>query len=265
VVVLEEPERLRVLLVRVHVLQEATVSLDDVSVRFRVPVERVSTLQETVIRWLQRRMRYTDVWALRDLSLHVGQGEVVGIIGRNGAGKSTLLRVVAGVIKPTAGTVATNGRLVPLIDLSAGFDMELTGRENIFLNGALYGLSRADMDGKVESIIDFAEIPGFVDAPMRTYSSGMIVRLGFAIAAEMDPEVLLVDEVLSVGDERFQEKCAERFESFRDNGVTIILVSHNTNLVRSLCCRAIWLERGSIVTEARPAQVVDAYLGSLDG
>lgn len=246
-------------------MREATIKLDNVSVRFRLPVERVSTLQETVIRWLQRRMRYTNLWAIRDVSLRVEQGEVVGIIGRNGAGKSTLLRVVAGVIKPTAGMVATKGRLVPLIDLSAGFDMELTGRENIFLNGALYGLSRAEMDGKVESIIDFAEIPGFVDAPMRTYSSGMIVRLGFAISAEMDPELLLVDEVLAVGDERFQEKCTERFESFRDGGVTIVLVSHNMNLVRSLCSRAIWLERGSILGDSHPAQVVNEYRESVNG
>jgi ABC-type polysaccharide/polyol phosphate transport system ATPase subunit len=210
-------------------------------------------------------MRYADLWALRDLSLRVEQGEIVGIIGRNGAGKSTLLRVVAGVIKPTAGMVATNGRLVPLIDLSAGFDMELTGRENIFLNGALFGLSHGEMDGKVENIIDFAEIPGFIDAPMRTYSSGMIVRLGFAIVAEMEPELLLVDEVLAVGDERFQQKCAERFQRFREDGATIILVSHNMNLVRSLCSRAIWLERGSILGDAHPAQVVDEYRESLNG
>ncbi len=233
--------------------------------RFRLPVERVSTLQETVIRWLQRRMRYTDLWALRDVSLRVQQGEVVGIIGRNGAGKSTLLRVIAGVIKPTTGRVVANGRLVPLIDLSAGFDMELTGRENIFLNGALFGLSRGEMDGKVENIIDFAEIPGFIDVPMRTYSSGMIVRLGFAIAAEMEPELLLVDEVLAVGDERFQEKCAERFGSFREGGVTIILVSHNMNLVQSLCSRAIWLERGSILSDAPPSHAIEEYRGSLDG
>jgi ABC-2 type transport system ATP-binding protein len=222
-------------------------------------MERVSTLQETVIRWLQRRMRFHDLWALRDVSLHVGQGEVVGIIGRNGAGKSTLLRVIAGVIKPTGGTVKTKGRLVPLIDLSAGFDMELTGRENIFLNGALFGLSRGEMNGRVRSIIDFAEIPGFIDVPMRTYSSGMIVRLGFAIAADMEPELLLVDEVLAVGDERFQEKCATRFQTFRDNGVTIILVSHNTSLVRSLCSRAIWLEQGSIAEDGDPGQVVEQY------
>lgn len=231
--------------------------------RFRLPVERVSTLQETVIRWLHRRMRYTDLWALRDVSLRVEQGEIVGIIGRNGAGKSTLLRVIARVIKPTAGTVLTEGRLVPLIDLSAGFDMELTGRENIFLNGALFGLSRGEMDGKVESIIDFAELPGFIDAPMRTYSSGMIVRLGFAIVAAMDADVLLVDEVLAVGDERFKEKCAERFGSFREDGVTIVLVSHNMNLVQSLCSRAIWLEHGSIVDEGPAAPVVDKYLGAV--
>lgn len=208
-------------------------------------------------------MRYADLWALRDVSLHVEQGEVVGIIGRNGAGKSTLLRVIAGVIKPTAGMVATNGRLVPLIDLSAGFDMELTGRENIFLNGALYGLSRAEMDRKVENIIDFAEIPGFVDAPMRTYSSGMIVRLGFAIAAQMEADVLLVDEVLAVGDEQFQQKCTERFESFRKNGVTVVIVSHSVGLIQSLCSRAIWLEQGAIADDGAPAQVAEHYRASL--
>ncbi len=240
-------------------MEKLALELDNVSVRFRLPVERVSTLQETVIRWLQRRMRYRDLWALRDISLRVEQGEVVGIIGRNGAGKSTLLRVVAGVIKPTAGRVVTNGRLVPLIDLSAGFDMELTGRENIFLNGALFGLSRAEMDGKVENIIDFAEIPGFIDAPMRTYSSGMIVRLGFAIAAEMEPEVLLVDEVLAVGDERFQQKCTERFEQFREDEVTVIIVSHNMTLIETLCARAIWLEQGSIASDGPASQVVSRY------
>jgi ABC-type polysaccharide/polyol phosphate transport system ATPase subunit len=245
-------------------LDELALELANVSVRFRLPVERVSTLQETVIRWLERRMRYTDLWALRDVSLQVQEGEVVGIIGRNGAGKSTLLRVMAGVIKPTAGRVVANGRLVPLIDLSAGFDMELTGRENIFLNGALFGLSRREMDGKVENIIDFAEIPGFIDAPMRTYSSGMIVRLGFAIAAEMEPELLLVDEVLAVGDERFQEKCAQRFESFRNGGVTIIMVSHNMNLVQSLCSRAIWLERGSTASGGKVDDVVRQYRAFLD-
>ncbi len=217
-----------------------------------------------MIRWLQRRMHYTDLWALRDLSLSVEQGETVGIIGRNGAGKSTLLRVAAGVIKPTRGTVLTKGRLVPLIDLSAGFDMELTGRENIFLNGALYGLSRGEMDGKVQNIIDFAEIPGFIDAPIRTYSSGMIVRLGFAIAAQMEPEVLLVDEVLAVGDERFQEKCTARFESFRESGVTIVLVSHNMNLIETLCPRAIWLEQGSIASEGPADLVVKRYRAFLD-
>ena len=248
-------------------LVKVAIELDNVSVRFRLPVERVSTLQETAIRWLQRRMSYTDLWALRDMSLSVEQGEILGIIGRNGAGKSTLLRVAAGVIKPTAGTVLTNGRLVPLIDLSAGFDMELTGRENIFLNGALFGLSRAEMDGKVESIIDFAEIPGFVDAPMRTYSSGMIVRLGFAIVAEMEPELLLVDEVLAVGDERFQQKCTERFERFREDGVTVMIVSHSMNLVESLCSRAVLLEQGRILAEGTTANVVTEYrslVGSAD-
>lgn len=240
------------------------IELDNASVRFRLPVERVSTLQETVIRWLQRRMRYADLWALRDLSLRVEQGEIVGIIGRNGAGKSTLLRVIAGVIKPTAGTVLTNGRLVPLIDLSAGFDMELTGRENIFLNGALFGLSHGEMDGKVESIIDFAEIPGFIDAPMRTYSSGMIVRLGFAIVAQMEADVLLVDEVLAVGDERFQQKCAERFEGFREDGATIILVSHSMDLVQSLCSRAIWLDQGCIASGGKVDDVVRQYRAFLD-
>lgn len=209
-------------------------------------------------------MRYTDLWALRDVSLRVDQGEVVGIIGRNGAGKSTLLRVAAGVIKPTAGRVVANGRLVPLIDLSAGFDMELTGRENIYLQGAIFGLSRRPMTERVHDVVDFAEIPEFIDAPMRMYSSGMIMRLGFAIATQLEPEVLLVDEVLAVGDERFQEKCMSRFEALRTDGVTVVIVSHSAELIKSLCTRALWLDSGVIMHSGPADRVISEYHAFLD-
>jgi len=233
--------------------------LERVSVRFRVPVERVSTLQETVVRWLQRRMRYRDFWALRNVSVRIERGEAIGIIGRNGAGKSTLLRVMAGVIKPTVGTVSRNGRLVPLIDLTAGFDMELTGRENIYLQGAIFGLSAKEMNTRLEDVVAFAEIPEFIDAPLRMYSSGMIMRLGFAIATQMEPELLLVDEVLAVGDERFQQKCLRHFDTLRTNGVTVAIVSHSAELMKSLCSRAIWLEQGSPAREGPAEEVVEEY------
>ena len=209
-------------------------------------------------------MLYTDLWALRDVSMRVEKGEVVGIIGRNGAGKSTLLRVIAGVIKPTLGTVSTNGRLVPLIDLTAGFDMELTGRENIYLQGAIFGLSVREMNTRLEDVVAFAEIPEFIDAPLRMYSSGMIMRLGFAIATLMEPELLLVDEVLAVGDERFQQKCMRHLETMHTSDVTVAIVSHRAELIKSLCSRAVWLEQGCIAGDGSPDRVVTQYHAFLD-
>ena len=200
---------------------EPVVALDNISVRYRVPHERYNTLKEHAIRLLERRVQYDDFWALRDVNLRVRQGEVVGIVGRNGAGKSTLLKVISRVLRPTTGRVYLRGRVAPLLEFGAGFHPELTGRENIFLNGAILGFSHSDMQAKFKDIVDFAELWDFIDAPLRTYSSGMVARLGFAIATDVDPDILILDEVLSVGDVAFQQKSAERIQSFRAAGATI--------------------------------------------
>lgn len=237
------------------------VQLENISVRYRVPHERYTTLKEHTIRWLQRRVQYDDFFALREVSLSVRRGQVVGIIGRNGAGKSTLLKVIGRVLRPTRGRVLIRGRVAPLLEFGAGFHPELTGRENIFLNGAIMGFSRAEMQAKFDRIVDFAELREFIDAPLRTYSSGMLARLGFAVATDVEPDVLIVDEVLSVGDAAFQQKSAERMQSFRANGTTILLVSHNLALVEAMCDRAIWLDRGRIVAEGTASSIVRQYRG----
>lgn len=236
------------------------IQLDNVTVRFRIPHERIPTFQEYAIRWLkQRGVRYTDFNALNDISFSVNQGETVGIIGPNGAGKSTLLKVIARVIRPTQGRVRLSGRVAPLLELGAGFDYEMTGRENVFLNGAVLGFSRKAMARRLERIVDFAGISDFIDAPVRTYSSGMVARLGFAIATDARPEVLIIDEVLAVGDAEFQQKSAARIREFRESGSTILVVSHSPASIKALCSRALWLEHGAIRQIGPVDAVVDQY------
>lgn len=236
------------------------IQLDNVTVRFRIPHERIPTFQEYAIRWLkQRGVRYTDFNALNNISFSVNQGETVGIIGPNGAGKSTLLKVIARVIRPTQGRVRLSGRVAPLLELGAGFDYEMTGRENVFLNGAVLGFSRKAMARRLERIVDFAGISDFIDAPVRTYSSGMVARLGFAIATDARPEVLIIDEVLAVGDAEFQQKSAARIREFRESGSTILVVSHSPASIKALCSRALWLEHGAIRQIGPVDAVVDQY------
>jgi ABC-type polysaccharide/polyol phosphate transport system ATPase subunit len=236
------------------------IQLDQVTVRFRIPHERIPTFQEYAIRWLQRRgVRYADFNALNNLSFSIDQGETVGIIGANGAGKSTLLKVIARVIRPTQGRVRLRGRVAPLLELGAGFDYEMTGRENVFLNGAVLGFSRRDMAQRLDRIVDFSGIGDFIDAPVRTYSSGMVARLGFAVATDAQPEVLIIDEVLAVGDAEFQQKSAARIRKFRENGSTILVVSHSPNSIKALCNRALWLEHGAIRLMGPANDVVDQY------
>lgn len=225
----------------------AMIRLDNVTVRFRIPHEQIPTFQEYAIRWLKRRrIRYTDFNALSNVSFSIDQGETVGIIGANGAGKSTLLKVIARVIRPTLGRVRLQGRVAPLLELGAGFDYEMTGRENVFLNGAVLGFSRKDMAQRLERIVDFSGIGDFIDAPVRTYSSGMVARLGFAVATDVRPDVLIIDEVLAVGDAEFQQKSAARTREFRESGSTILVVSHSLTSIKTLCNRAIWLEHGTL-------------------
>jgi ABC-type polysaccharide/polyol phosphate transport system ATPase subunit len=226
-----------------------------------VPRERIGTFKEYAIRTLQRRVFHEEFWALRDVSLELRRGEVLGIVGRNGAGKSTLLKVIARVLRPTEGHIWVNGRVAPLLEFGAGFHPELTGRENIFLNGALLGFSQAEMQSKFQGIVDFAELPDFIDAPIRTYSSGMVARLGFAIATDVEPDILIIDELLSVGDAAFQQKSAERIQGFRAKGASILLVSHGLASVQSMCDRVIWLEHGHVMAEGSPDAVLSKYRG----
>jgi ABC-type polysaccharide/polyol phosphate transport system ATPase subunit len=233
--------------------------LDKVSVRYRIPRERIGSLKEYAIRRLKRRLFFDEFEALRDVSLEVPGGETVGVVGRNGAGKSTLLRLIAGVMPPSVGRVVVVGRIAPLLELGLGFHGELTGRENVILQGTLLGFSRREMKQRTRRIVEWAEIEEFIDAPVRTYSTGMAARLAFSVATDVEPDVLLVDEALAVGDERFQVKCHQRIEEFRRSGKTVFLVSHALATVRENCRRAIWLHEGRLVRDGDPAAVTDLY------
>jgi len=235
------------------------IRLEDVSVRYRVPRERIGSLKEYAIRWVKRRVTYDDFEAMRGVSLEIAPSETVGLIGRNGAGKSTLLKVVAKVIPPTSGRVQVVGTIAPLLELGLGLHGELTGRENVMLQGALLGFSRKEMKQRLVRIIEWAELQDFVDAPIRTYSTGMMARLAFSVATDVDPDILLVDEALSVGDERFQQKCLDRMEAFRSAGKTVLFVSHALAQIRDNCRRAIWIHEGRVVRDGDSASVTTAY------
>lgn len=238
---------------------ESIIRLEQVSVRYRLPEERIGTLKEYAIRMLQKRVRYNSFLALQDVTVSVKKGEIFGFIGRNGAGKSTLLKVISRVLVPTEGRVWIQGRVSPLLELGAGFHPELTGRENVFLNGTLLGHSRREIEDHLEEITEFAELGAFIDAPLRTYSSGMVARLGFAVATTWKPEILILDEVLSVGDEAFQLKCQKRMEGFRTDQVTSLLVTHNMQTVETLCTRVAWLDHGIIKAVGEPDEIIKAY------
>jgi len=233
--------------------------LENVSVRYRLPSERIGTLKEYAIRLLQRRLKHREFWAIKDLDLNIQQGEVFGIVGDNGAGKSTLLKVISKVLRPTTGRVRIYGKIAPLLELGAGFHPELSGRENVFLNGALLGYSHDEMSQVFDEIVEFSELAEFIDAPIRTYSSGMYARLGFAVATAHQPEILIVDEILSVGDEAFQRKCTDRIAGFRENGATVLMVSHNLDLIAGMCNRAAWLDHGKLIHIGNAEEVVAKY------
>lgn len=220
------------------------------------------TLKSTLIEFLMGRVKRDDstFWVLKDVDFELHRGEMLGIIGRNGSGKSTLLKVVAGITKPTTGKVSIMGRLSALIELGGGFHPEISGRENIMINGIILGLSRSELKQKMDDIIAFSGLGDFIDAPVRTYSSGMFIRLGFSIAIHVDPEILLIDEILAVGDAKFGHKCIDKIEEYKDRGKTILFVSHDLSSVEKFCDRAIWLERGEIMGEGHPRRIVDSYL-----
>ena len=235
------------------------VLIEGVSVRYRVPREQTRSFKHHAIRWLKRQLVYESFWALHNVSLEVAPGEVFGIIGPNGAGKSTLLKLIARVLRPTEGRVRVFGHVAPLLASAAGFDPELTGRENVFVYSAVLGHRRADTAARFGSIVEFAGLEQFIDAPIRTYSSGMLARLAFSVATAVAPDILIVDEVLTVGDAEFQSRSTDRIEQFQRSGGTILMVSHDMEGVRRLCNRAAWLEQGTVKAAGPAVEVVDAY------
>jgi ABC-2 type transport system ATP-binding protein len=239
--------------------RNVAVSFDNVAVRFKVPKKRIPSLKEWAIRRLTSSMAYDEFRGLMGVSFELLAGRSLGVIGANGAGKSTMLRLTAGILSPTSGEVTVRGRVAPLIELGTGFDMELTGRENIFFNGALLGRSRTEMKERLDGIVEFAELRDFLDAPLRTYSTGMVARLAFAIATTVDADLLLLDEILAVGDQAFKAKCEERIDSFRRAGVTIVFVSHDLRSVEWLCQDVLWLAGGRVAALGPAAEVVASY------
>jgi ABC-2 type transport system ATP-binding protein len=240
----------------------SAVSVDDVAKRFRLVHERNSTLKATILNGFHRTV-HEDFWALTGVSFEVEEGTTFGLIGHNGSGKSTLLKCMARIYRPDRGRITTRGRMSALLELGAGFHPELSGRENVYLNGSILGLSRREIDRRFDDIVSFAGLEQFIDTPVKNYSSGMFVRLGFSVAITVEPDLLLIDEILAVGDESFQQRCLEKFADLRRSGRTIVLVSHGLDAVRNICDRAAWLDHGSLVKEGEAHDVVTAYLESV--
>jgi ABC-type polysaccharide/polyol phosphate transport system ATPase subunit len=236
------------------------IRLSQTALCYRLAKQRIPTFKEYAISWLKGALSYEELWALRGVDLEVGRGERVGIIGRNGAGKSTLLSVISGVLRPTRGQVDVSGRVAAILELGTGFDWELTGIENIFLNALLLGRKRAEIRERLESIVEFSELGDFIRSPIRSYSSGMIARLGFAVATAWVPDVLLLDEVFAVGDAHFLHRCQHRLQELRDQKTTMLLVSHSPDVLEMNCDRAVWLDRGVVRADGPVSEVVGSYL-----
>lgn len=222
------------------------VKVEDVSMRFRMANDKVMSLKEYAVALLQKRLVYEELLVLDHITFSVQKGEVMGIVGKNGAGKSTLLKIIAGVLKPSAGRVLSYGNIVPMLELGSGFDMELSGKENIYLNGAILGYSKEFLDSKYEEILQFSELEAFIDMPIRNYSSGMLMRLAFSIATVVQPEILIVDEILAVGDEGFQNKSKARMLELMSGGTTVLFVSHSIQQIEQMCDRVVWLENHKV-------------------
>ncbi|TYA11816.1 ABC transporter ATP-binding protein [Paenibacillus faecis] len=235
------------------------IKVNNVSVTFKITHDQIKSIKEYVIAMFKRNIKYEEFVALNSVCFEVRKGEVVGIIGRNGAGKSTLLKVISGILKPTKGEVHVQGNIVPMLELGSGFDPDLTGRENIFLNGSILGYSEDFLKSKYEEIVDFSELGKFIDVPIRNYSSGMLMRLAFSIAAMVNPEILIVDEILAVGDESFQEKSKSRMLEMMSGGTTVLFVSHSLEQIREMCDRVVWLDHGGVKMIGNTQEVCDAY------
>lgn len=239
------------------------IDVQDVTMRFRMNNDRILSLKEFVTTALRGKLKYEEFTALKNVSFQVKKGETLGLIGHNGAGKSTMLKVIAGILKPTEGSVVCHGNIVPMLELGSGFDMDLSGRENIFLNGAILGYDEPFLKSKFDEIVDFSELGQFIEVPIRNYSSGMLARLAFSIASVINPEILIVDEILSVGDAAFQEKSRKRMMELMGGGTTVLFVSHSLEQIREMCNRVIWLEHGMVKMIGNTDEVCDAYGGEL--
>ena len=240
-------------------MSEKIIEVSDVTMHFRMNNDKILSLKEFVTTALTGRLAYKEFTALEHISFSVQKGETLGLIGRNGAGKSTLLKIISGILKPTEGSVSCRGNVVPMLELGAGFDMDLTGRENIFLNGAISGYDETFLLEKYNEVVDFSELGQFIETPIRNYSSGMLARLAFSIAAVVDPEILIVDEILAVGDSAFQEKSKARMLDLMGGGTTVLFVSHSIEQIREMCSRVLWLEHGAAKMLGDPEEVCSCY------
>ena len=238
------------------------IKANHISVSYRMSHDRIQSIKEYLVALIKRKIAYEEFHALNDVSFEIKKGEVVGIVGNNGAGKSTLLKVISGILCPTKGNVELSGNVVPMLELGSGFDFDLTGRENVFLNGAILGYSESFLKSKYDEIVEFSELGEFIDIPVRNYSSGMVMRLAFSIASMVSPDILIVDEILAVGDAAFQEKSYARMMELMSHGTTVLLVSHNLDQIRGLCDRVIWLDHGHVVQIGDTQSVCDAYAAS---
>jgi ABC-type polysaccharide/polyol phosphate transport system ATPase subunit len=243
-------------------VQETAIELINISMKFRLATEKITSLKYFFVKKLKRQITYVDFQALQDINLKVNKGEIFGIIGHNGAGKSTLLKIISGILKPTTGKVILNGKIAPLIELGAGFNGDLSGLENIYINGLLLGYPKKFIREKLDEIIEFSELRDFIHTPVKNYSSGMKAKLGFSIATIVQPDILIVDEVLSVGDHKFRKKCEEKINSMIESGTTVLFVSHSLGQIESLCNRVMWLDKGRIRDIGDAKEVCAKYKNS---
>ncbi len=235
------------------------IEVKNVTIKFNMAKEKVDSIKEYILKFIKKQLFFEEFTALNNVSFDVKKGEVFGIIGLNGCGKSTILKIISGIYSPSKGSVKVNGSIAPLIELGAGFDMDLTARENIYLNGSVLGYSKNYIDSKFDEIVDFTELHQFIDVPMKNYSSGMVARIGFAIATITDPDILIVDEILSVGDFLFQQKCEQRINELMKNGTTILIVSHSIDQIKRLCNRVMWLKAGQVVKIGETQEICNEY------